>query len=157
MAKAMVRQIFIASQNGAKPVELREVEAVQFSGLRGDRYFKHCDTFPGNINAITLHSIEQVEACNTALGTRFAPADFRRNIITQGIDLNSLVGCEFSIGEVLLRGYELCQPCRYITELLNADLLNGLAYRGGLRAEILRGGLIKKDSEIHLCQTTESD
>lgn len=148
MNKASVRQIFISPVSGGQLIELKQVEAVRFSGLLGDRYLRNHPAGPGNKNAITLIDIQQVEACNIELQRNFCPEDFRRNIITEGADLNSLVGREFYLGAVKLRGVELCQPCKYISEMLAADLLTGLNNRGGLRAEIIEGGLIKAGDSL---------
>lgn len=148
MPQPVIKQIFISKKNGGELLELEKVEAVQYCGLRDDRYFKQFSVAPGNQNAITLIDVEKVNACNDTLQAKFSPADFRRNIITEGVDLNSLVGREFYIGEVKLRGYELCQPCRYISELLSADLLHAMDQRGGLRAEILAGGTLKVGDRI---------
>jgi len=39
-------------------------------------------------------------------------AETRRNIVTEGVDLNTLVGVTFMVNGVLMRGVELCAPCR---------------------------------------------
>lgn len=145
---ATVVKIYISPQTGGQQQALDEVEAVEFSGLSGDRYFKLHTSAPGNQGAVTLLDISQVELCNAELHTNFAPADFRRNLVTEGIDLNSLVGHEFMVGETRLRGFELCQPCGYISELLGADLLRSLDQRGGLRAWIISSGRIKTGDPV---------
>lgn len=145
-----VHSIFISSRTGGSLERRNSIEAVQFCGLKDDRYYRQHDTAPGNHNAITLIGLEQVQLCNSILQTRFAPQDFRRNIITEGIDLNELIGREFKVGDTVLRGFELCDPCRYISDLLNADLLTGLNQRGGLRAWIISGGVIEIGNKIEV-------
>lgn len=145
---ARVHSIFISSRVGGGLEQRNSVKAVQFCGLEGDRYYRQHDTAPGNPNAVTLIDLEQVYQCNSILQTSFSPQDFRRNIITAETDLNSLVGRDFCVGSVTLRGFELCEPCRYISELLHADLLAGMARRGGLRAWIISGGTIEVDDLI---------
>ncbi|HZD93607.1 MAG TPA: MOSC domain-containing protein, partial [Candidatus Sulfotelmatobacter sp.] len=66
-----------------------------------------------------------------------------RNLLTCGMALNHLVGREFQIGDVRLRGLRLCEPCGHLQKLTGKDVLKALCHRGGLRAEILSGGMIK--------------
>jgi MOSC domain-containing protein YiiM len=77
-----------------------------------------------------------------------APEEHRRNLVTRGIDLNSLVGYEFRIGDVRCRGMRLCEPCTVIDGYASRPLLRALVHRGGLRADILEDGLIKRGDPI---------
>ena len=75
--------------------------------------------------------------------------DFRRNVVTEGIKLNKLVGKEFYVGKVKLKAHDLCRPCKYLQNLLNqknfvVELLN----KGGLRCEILLSGVIYNGDKI---------
>jgi MOSC domain-containing protein YiiM len=72
----------------------------------------------------------------------------RRNIVTQGISLNHLVDKEFRVGEVVLRGTRLCEPCAHMEKLTVKGTLRGLIHRGGLRAEIVKGGTIRVGDSI---------
>lgn len=60
------------------------------------------------------------------------------------VALNHLVGREFTVGEVRLRGSELCEPCASLARMTGRpEILPGLVHRGGLRAEILQGDVIR--------------
>jgi len=72
----------------------------------------------------------------------------RRNVVTRGVPLNHLVGREFQIGAVRLRGTRLCEPCAYLEGLTLPGVLAGLIHRGGLRAEIVTGGTIRVEDAI---------
>ena len=72
-----------------------------------------------------------------------SPAQTRRNIAASGVPLNHLVDQEFWVGEVLLRGTRLCEPCKHLDELTQPGVMGGLIHRGGLRAQILTGGVIR--------------
>ena len=62
------------------------------------------------------------------------PIDFRRNIITQDINLNGLIGKEFYIGNVKIKAHDLCRPCKYLQETLNQkNLVKELLLKAGLR------------------------
>ncbi len=143
--------VYTCCATGEETVERASVEARAGCGLVGDRYYReHIDG--GNKNAITLQSIEAIEACNHQLHTSFAPSAFRRNLITSGIELNDLLGRKFYVGDVLLFAWELCQPCDYLQKMLQAEVLTGMLDRGGLRAEILQGGEIKPGMMIEVVE-----
>jgi MOSC domain-containing protein YiiM len=68
--------------------------------------------------------------------------------VTQGIALNDLIGKEFYIGEVQVKGIRLCAPCQHMQKLTGKPVLEGLENSGGLRVDILQGGVIKKGDRI---------
>jgi len=72
----------------------------------------------------------------------------RRNLVTQGISLNHLVDKEFRVGEIVLRGTRLCEPCAHMEKLTVKGALRGLIHRSGLRAEIVKGGTIRVGASI---------
>ena len=146
--------IYTCNATGEKTVERASVEARAGCGLVGDRYYRE-DPDGGNCankNAITLQSLEAIEACNRQLEIDLPPSAFRRNLITRGIELNDLLGTKFYVGEVLLYAWELCQPCDYLQKMLQAEVLTGMLDRGGLRAEILEGGTIRPGMQIRLVE-----
>ena len=72
------------------------------------------------------------------------PAKFRKSfagglVLTRGIDVNALVGREFTIGDVRCRGMRLCEPCTVVQRYASRPVLRPLVHRGGLRADILEG------------------
>lgn len=76
-------------------------------------------------------------------GTALDSKDSRRNMTTRGVPLNHLVQREFTVGAVKLRGLRLCEPCANLARLTGKDVLRGLVHRGGLRAQVLTGGMIR--------------
>jgi MOSC domain-containing protein YiiM len=109
-----VISIHIAPAAGAPMQSVRCAAAIPAQGLEGDRYFTKQGTFSttaGAVRDVTLIESEAVEALNTKLGAQFSSADMRRNLVTRGVALNHLVGRDFRVGEILLRGERLCQPC----------------------------------------------
>ena len=109
-------------------------------GLEGDRYFEHAGTFSNphsNGHDLTLIEAEVVDE----LG--LAPAEARRNVVTRGIDLNSLVGRRFRVGEAECVGRRLCEPCAHLQRLTHPGILRDLVHRGGLRADVLGGGALR--------------
>lgn len=151
MTEGRVISIQIA-RAAARPMESAEsVRAVAGQGLEGDRYSSKQGTFsatPGAVRDVTLIESEAVEAMNAKLGTAFAPGEMRRNIITRGVPLNHFVGQEFRVGEVRLRGEQLCQPCAYLESLTRVGVKAAMQHRAGLRARILTGGTIRPGDAI---------
>jgi MOSC domain-containing protein YiiM len=128
-----------------------EVRAVDGRGLEGDRYFDGTGTFSntaGTGRHVTLIELEALQALRAETGLELDPAEARRNIVTCGVPLNHLLGREFEVGRVVLRGMRPCEPCTYLSGLLGKDVKAGLIHRGGLRADILHGGLIRSGDAV---------
>lgn len=133
----------------AAPLESRtEVKAVAGKGLEGDRYFK-AGGWEEVKREITLVEIEAIEAANRDYDLDLTPEDMRRQIVTRGVPLNHLVGQEFTIGEVRCRGIKLNEPCNYLRKQTGKPLIKPMIHRGGLRAQILDGGVIRVGDPIH--------
>ncbi len=142
-----VESIHIAIAAEAAMRGVAEITAIAGVGLEGDRYASCTGSFsakPKPGRQITLIEAEAIEALEHELNLVLAPGDTRRNLVTRGVALNHLVGREFKVGGVCLRGYELCEPCSDLARMTGkAQILPGLVHRGGLRAEILEGGVIR--------------
>ena len=146
MWQGTVISIHIAAVAGAPAWSVDKVRAVAEKGLEGDRYFHGVGTYsnnPGHGREVTLIEEEAIEGLKRDSGVEIAPEDSRRNIVTRGIPLNQLVGRDFRVGEVALRGIRLCEPCSYLEKLTQKGVQSGLIHRGGLRADILTGGMIR--------------
>lgn len=143
---AIIKQIFISPASGGDLLELSQVMAVAGKGLEGDRNFR--ETADDNQNAVTLISEDAVQICRQRIGRDFPIEQFRRNLIVSGVELNQLVNLQFRVGDAVFTGYELCHPCQYLSGLLGADMLAGLADCGGLRAKITRSAIIKCGDKI---------
>jgi MOSC domain-containing protein YiiM len=133
--------IYIADRKGRPMRSLGEAQLVSGQGIVGDRTFSAKVQDPSR--EVTLIEIEQVEDFNSAYGMALKPEDLRRNLVTEGIGLNDLVGFEFAVGSVVLRGIRLCEPCKYLASLTHHDVVRGLKHRAGLRAGIVQGGVVK--------------
>ncbi|HEX9341329.1 MAG TPA: MOSC domain-containing protein [Thermoplasmata archaeon] len=146
-----VVSIHVAPQAEAEMRSLRTVRAVPGRGLEGDRYFIAAGTYsnqPGPGREVTLIELEAIEAMARDNEVRIATGDARRNVVTRGVALNHLVGREFRVGGVRLRGVRLCEPCSHLEGLTRRGVLGGLVHRGGLRAQILSEGDIRVGDPI---------
>jgi len=151
MSQGKVVSIHIAAVAAAPIKSVAEVIALAGRGLEGDRYSNKLGTYsnnPGTGRHVTLIEIEAVEALKREYNVGVAAALCRRNIVTRAVALNHLVEKEFSVGEVVLRGMRLCEPCAHLEKLSAPGALRGLIHRGGLRAEILTGGTIRVGDPI---------
>tara|TARA_B100001057_G_scaffold52384_1_gene46527 strand:+ start:751 stop:1191 length:441 start_codon:yes stop_codon:yes gene_type:complete len=141
-----VLKLGIVSDNNKKINEVKSIEVLTNKGIIGDRHFKdYNDPFC----QLSLIESENIDYYNTKYGLNIEYLDFRRNIVTQGIRLNDLVGKKFFIGNVKLEGIDLCRPCRHLTEILGQDnILKEFLRKGGLRCEILSSSTIKIGDKI---------
>jgi MOSC domain-containing protein YiiM len=145
--RGSVVSIHLARAGGAPVEEVAEARAVAGKGLDGDRYSNGSGTYskPRHDPAAeaTLIESEALDALKRDHAIELAPGASRRNITTRGIALNDLIGREFTVGAVRLRGIRLCEPCAHLQNLTHAGVMRGLAHRGGLNAEILTDGVIR--------------
>lgn len=150
MWKGNVEAIHIAPAAKAAMQAVEEVSAVPGVGLEGDRYATRQGTFfkPEPDRELTLVEAEAIEAFTRDYGVPFTPAESRRNVVTRGVPLNHLVGKEFQIGEVRIKGIRLCEPCSHLQALTGSPVIKGLCHRGGLRAQILTQGVIRVGSAV---------
>lgn len=124
-----------------------EAHVVPGKGIEGDRYFVGIGTFsphpPKPDFEITLIEREKIDAFARDTGLPFTSFHARRNLVTEGVDLNALAGREFLVGAVRIRGIRLCEPCSYLAKTTFPETLKGLVHKGGLRAQILTEGCIR--------------
>ncbi len=137
-----VLAIYIAPKAEELPHAVERVRAVPGRGLDGDRYAAGIGTFSKNKGQrdVSLIESEAIEAFERESGTSLSAAESRRNVLTRGVRLNDLVGKEFQVGEVRMRGLRLCEPCTHLVRLTHPATLRGLVHRGGLYAAVLNEG-----------------
>ena len=141
-----VIEIAVSENPRGQMKSVNNVETVAGKGLVNHYHFKNDSE---KRRQITLIEIENINHYNQITGTSIPSKDFRRNIVTEGIKLNALVGSEFFIGEVKVKAHDLCRPCKYLQESLNQkNLVKELLRKGGLRCEILTNGKIFVGDEI---------
>lgn len=150
MRTGTIRAIHVAAEQGA-PMEPREsVRAVAGRGLEGDRYFDTEGTFADRAGSdLTLIEREALEAVERDYDIPLESGVHRRNFTTEGVTLNHLVGERFRIGELVCEGTERCEPCSYLeAHLERQGVREALVHRGGLRAQILEGGVVQVGDAI---------
>ena len=135
-----VVEIGITNTKGNQIKNVNDVEALKGEGLLNDRKFRETNQ---KERQITLIEIENINYFNNKYKINIPPVNFRRNIITENVKLNDLVGKEFFVGKVKLKAHDLCRPCKYLQNKLNQNnFIKEFLHKGGLRCEILTSGKI---------------
>lgn len=146
-------------KDGVGPHPTLDVDVAQVvagKGLIGDRYFGVAAHFNAQI---TFVAAEVFEALQSHLGIEgVSPILTRRNIVISGVPLNQLIGQEFEIvtqGEgVRFRGAKQCSPCAWMDAAIGTGAQKFLRGRGGLRAQALSDGQLRRGVATLLCETT---
>ncbi|OAI42815.1 hypothetical protein AYO41_03595 [Verrucomicrobia bacterium SCGC AG-212-E04] len=147
MSEPGISAIYISATATGPILSVDSAKAFTGRGLEGDRYVDNAGTFsekPGTGRQLTLIEAEAIAAYVAETGESLTAEEARRNLVTRGVRLNDLVGREFRVGDVRILGCRLCEPCNHLVKLTGKPkTLEGLAGRGGLRAEILSDGVIR--------------
>ena len=142
-----VVHIFVAAKRGAPMSAEPSVKALADAGLTGDRYAE-AKTRRSADYQVTLIETENIEAFTQATGLPLTPEMPRRNIITRGVRLNGLCGKRFRVGRARFEGLALCEPCGLFAERTHRAVLKFFVGKGGLRAKIVSGGVIRVGDAI---------
>ena len=131
------------------PIEdVNFIEVVQGKGIKGDRKFRENND---SDSQLTLIESENIDYYNEKYNFNFSYVDFRRNLITKNIKLNELVGKNFVIGKIKVKGIDFCRPCKELEKKLGAkNYLKEFLRRGGLVCEILNSGTINVGDKISI-------
>ena len=134
--------------NNQKITEVESVEVVADKGIVGDRHFRE---YNDPYSQISLIESENINYYNIKYSLNIPYVEFWRNIVTEGIQLNNLIGKRFLVGSVELEGIDLCRPCRHLSELLNQDnIIKEFLRKGGLRCQILSSSKINVGDVIKI-------
>ena len=149
-----IRHIFISpghnfvGHHGKPPSEhaaldVREARLLAGRGIEGDRYLDFKDDYKGQVTFFEWEVYERLIEKFAAHGK--GPEIFRRNIITEGADLNSLIGTEFEVQGVRFLGTQESAPCHWMNTAFAEGAEDALKGHGGLRAKILSDGVLRVD------------
>ena len=122
--------------------EVDFLECVENKGIQGDRFFDYKPDYKGQITFFEIETHQRL--CEEFAVFDKGPETYRRNVITEGIELNELIGKEFEIQGVRFLGTEESKPCFWMEQAFCAGAEEALKGKGGLRARILSSGQLKK-------------
>ena len=141
-------EIGITGESNKEIDKVESIEVVSGKGIKGDRYFHD---FNEEKNQLTLIESENIDYYNKTFNTNFKYLAFRRNLVTQNIQLNDLIGKTLIVGEIKIKAHDLCRPCKNLQEKLGKDnIIKEFLRRGGLRCEILNSGNITIGDNIKI-------
>ena len=144
--------LFIVDRRAAPMKKVEQLNALAGQGIEGDRYFLGTGTYskkPEPGRQVTLIKSEVLDWLRDEFDITVKPEESRRNVLTQGIEINELIGTEFFVGPVRLRAHRLTQPCLYLEKLLGQPgLYKELWDNGGISCEILSDGIVKEGDII---------
>lgn len=144
--------IYVGAEARGPLASVDQVRAEHGRGLEGDRYWKRQGTFwkPIADREVTLIESEVLEAVAAEAGVAIEARDARRNLATRGVRLNDLVNRRFRVGGATLIGVRPCEPCSHLEKLSGRRLRPLFTGRGGLRAGIVTGGVIRVGDKIEV-------
>jgi hypothetical protein len=153
MTAGTVLEIFTTSAANEPMVGHAKADAIPGKGIAGDRYalglgFYSNNPITSGARELTLIDQSAITQVTEETGLPFSTIESRRNLITTGVDLDSLIGQAFSVGDVVCEGVRACPPCVHLEELTGKKVMKALVRTGGLRARIVQGGTIRVGDSI---------
>ena len=152
-------EIWTTPSAAAPMVRQPSARLVPGAGIEGDRYALGGGTwaqYPDLEKQLTLIDRDDVAAVAAEVGASFTTADTRRNLVTSGADLPSLVGRWFAVGDALLFGMKRCPPCTHLERLTGLKLVKAMVHRGGINAAVFGGGLVTAGAPVRLVTDEEA-
>ena len=140
-----LKTIYHRPQARSAGAEVDEGRLIANQGLEGDRYAAGKGSFSKakRSSNLTLVAIEDLEHVARTTGVELTPAESLRNLVTEGVDLTTLVHHRFQIGDAVCVGTRLCEPCTVLEDYTGrTGLLRPYVHRTGLRAQVLETGAI---------------
>lgn len=146
-----VERIYVAPQGGVAMQRVPQVEALAGCGLEGDRYCSRRGYWTGVDECqVTLIAAEDLENVQRTAGVQVDNGEHRRNLITRGIELESLSGKRFQVGEAILEYDRPRPPCSYIQSITQPGMTRALVGNSGICARVVESGLIQDEDTIEV-------
>ena len=147
---AKIKAINISNHDGNNTFYVNQAILIKNKGIVNDRYFEN---FKEIYEQVTFIESEKIDDFNKKTKQKLEYKDFRRNIITLGINLNETINKKIQINNVVFKVHQLCQPCKYLQDKLGIkNLVKLLAFKSGVRAEILKSGQISNYDQIKIIE-----
>ena len=150
--RGSVKEIFITPNSAQAMVAVSTVRAYADRGLEGDRFFRDSwDAVKRSDKAVSLIEDEVLEIAAREIDVGAIGILTRRNIVTHGVPLIDLLGREFTVGTVRMRGIRLFEPCGHLVAVTKLPgIFKALEHRSGLKAAVVSDGEIRVSDAIAL-------
>ena len=143
-----VESILVRSARLEPVTILDKVNALQNLGLEGDHYKNK-----GGTRQVTLIQAEHLDVLASLLELdKIGPELTRRNLVIRGINLLSLKGKQFNVGEALLEYSGECHPCSRMEKNLGPGGYNAMRGHGGITARVINSGIIKVGDPVSVLE-----
>jgi hypothetical protein len=132
---------------------IQTADVIKSKGIKGDRYYYKKGTFnisqvDQNVREISIISTKSLDECNNRIKADLNFLDLRRNLVIENLDYEILKNKHFKIGTAIFKIVRTCPPCKYLSRLLEKDMMLALKYIGGYRATIIQSGVINIDDVV---------
>jgi MOSC domain-containing protein YiiM len=146
-----IRHIFISPGHNffgrygqtAGSYEIQDVASVNCRagwGIEGDRFYGYRPEYKGQV---TFFDWETFRLAREKFGVpQLSASVFRRNVVIEGLDLNTLIGRRFTLGGVEFEGTTEARPCHWMNQVVAPGAEDWLCGRGGLRTKVLTDGVL---------------
>ncbi|WP_339546128.1 MOSC domain-containing protein [Pseudomonas sp. RA_35y_Pfl2_P32] len=143
-----VRWLGVRPQSRGPMLALEAVEARLEAGLTGD----HARPGVRNARQVTLIQWEHLAVISSLMARPadqpVQPQELRRNIVVSGINLFSLKGRRFRIGQAIFETTGWCQPCVRLEQNLGPGTFQAVRGHGGITARVIQSGIIRLDDRL---------
>ena len=145
-----IKELFITPASGQAMLSVPNVRAFADQGLAGDRFYRDSwNAVNRSDKAVSLIEDEVLELAGKEIGVDAIGILTRRNIVTRGVPLIELLGREFTVGNVRMRGIRLFEPCGHLVAVTKIPaIFKALEHRSGLKAAVLSDGEIQVGDTI---------
>lgn len=152
---AKIIEIYVVNKKGEDPISVPTANAIEGKGLDGDRYANlegSFSRFDGKRRHLSIIAKETIEKVRDEHNLTLPPGHHRRNVVVEGIELNSLLGKTLQLGDIRVRVDSPCAPCAYLEKKTQPGVLSAFKAAGGagVRAEILESGTISVGDTISI-------
>lgn len=139
-----VEWIGIARESRGEIHSLNTAVLVAGQGIQDEHHFGRRP-----LRQVTLIQHEHIAVVAALLGRETLPPELlRRNIVVSGINLASLIGRKFVIGNAVLEGTNDCPPCSRMEENLGTGGYEAMVAHGGITASVIQGSEISLTDQI---------
>lgn len=149
--RGRVTGLWIAEHEGEPMTAVEGVRAVP-GGLTGDRYLTGEGYYaPFDVCEVTFLAAEAVDAIRAEAGLDVSGGEHRRNVLTRGVDLSTLLSARFRVGGAVFEGTRPRPPCRHVEAVADMPgLMDALRDRGGVCADVIEAGTVAVGDPVEL-------